>query len=117
MAEDWARPLVHFEIQARDADVMRDFYGTLFNWEIGPGPIMNIPHGIGGPEVGVGGHIMAGDHPGIVLHIQVLDLQASLAKAEELGGKVVMQSFQVPGGPTIARITDPEGNAVGLVQQ
>ena len=25
--------------------------------------------------------------------------------------------FDVPGGPTVARIADPEGNQIGLVQQ
>jgi len=117
MVEDWARPLVHWEIQARDPDALRAFYASLFNWQIGDGPIMQIPAGIGGPEPGPGGHIRQGDHPGVTLYIQVRDLTASLAKAEQLGGRILSQPRDVPRGPTIAGITDPEGNRVVLVQQ
>src|SRR4051812_50192469 len=53
---DWARPVVHWEIEARDPDLIRAFYAQLFGWNIGDGPIMNIAAGIGGPEDGVGGH-------------------------------------------------------------
>src|SRR4051812_50158543 len=54
---DWARPVVHWEIEARDPDLIRAFYAQLFGWNIGDGPIMNIAAGIGGPEDGVGGDI------------------------------------------------------------
>ena len=52
-----------------------------------------------------------------MLDIQVLDLKASMAKAESLGGAIIAQPFDVPNGPTVARIADPEGNHIGLVQQ
>jgi uncharacterized protein len=114
---DWARPLVHWEIQARDPGKIRDFYSTLFNWNIGDGRIMAIPAGVGGPEPGPAGHIMPSDASRVVLYFQVLDLRASMKRAEELGGAVTREPFDVPGGPTIAGITDPEGNPVVLVQQ
>jgi hypothetical protein len=117
MAEDWARPVVHWDIRARDPERLRSFYGQLFNWQIGEGPIMEIPAGIGGPEEGPAGHIFQSDHPGVTLYIQVRDLRTSLQKASELGGAVVMEPFDVPGGPTLARVTDPEGNPIMLVQQ
>lgn len=117
MTEDWARPLVHWEIQAREPEVIRAFYAAMFSWEIGDGRIMNIPAGIGGPEPGPAGHIMPSDTSRLVLYIQVRDLRESLARAAELGGTVVREPFDVPGGPTIAGIEDPEGNPVVLVQQ
>ncbi len=114
---DWARPLVHWEIRGRDPARLREFYGRLFNWAIDDGPVMTIPPGIGGPEPGPGGHIARGETPAVVLYFQVRDLRASLAKAERLGGRVLREPFDVPGGPTMARIADPEGNVVALVQQ
>ena len=57
MAQDWARPVVHWEIEATDPERQRAFYADLFNWQIGDGFIMEIPPGIGGPEPGPGGHI------------------------------------------------------------
>jgi uncharacterized protein len=114
---DWARPVVHWEIEARDPDRMRAFYGELFNWKIGDGPIMQIPAGIGGPEPGPAGHIRGGDRSGVSLYIQVRDLRQSLSKATDLGASVVIEPFDLPGGPTLAAITDPEGNPLMLVQQ
>lgn len=114
---DWARPVVRWEIEARDPEAQRAFYRDLFNWDIGDGPIMGIPAGLGGPEPGPGGHIRAGDSPGVHLYVQVRDIRASLARATELGGTVTGEPFGVPGGPTIAPLRDPEGNAIVLVQQ
>jgi predicted enzyme related to lactoylglutathione lyase len=117
VTEDWARPVVRWEIQARDPEALRGFYAQMFNWQIGDGPIMNIPPGIGGPEPAPGGHIRQGSHPGVSLFIQVRDLRASLEKAAQLGGRVLSQPTDTPGGPTVAAILDPEGNRVVLVQQ
>jgi predicted enzyme related to lactoylglutathione lyase len=117
MTADWARPVVHWEIEARDPDRSRAFYAELFNWEIGDGPIMGIPAGLGGPEPGPAGHIRQGDAPGVRLYVQVRDLPASLALVARLGGTVLTEPFDVPGGPTIAAVVDPEDNPLVLVQQ
>jgi predicted enzyme related to lactoylglutathione lyase len=58
MAADWARPVVHWELVARDAD-----------------------------------------------------------RVVQLGGKATSEPFDLPAGPTLAFIEDPEGNPVTLVQQ
>jgi len=117
MQDDWARPVVHWEIEALDADRQRAFYGALFNWEVGDGPIMSITAGIGGPEPGPAGHLRQGARSGVALYVQVRDIRASLVTAADLGGTVVTEPFDIPGGPTLAAITDPEGNPVMLVQQ
>jgi predicted enzyme related to lactoylglutathione lyase len=116
MTQDWARPVVHWEIEAKDAELLRSFYGDLFNWKIGDGFIMEIPAGIGGPEPGPAGHLRQSDRSGVTLYIQVGDLRASLDKSVRLGATVVAEPFDVPGGPTLAGIIDPEGNPVMLVQ-
>lgn len=115
--DDWARPVVHWEIEAIDADKQRAFYRELFNWSIGDGPLMQIPAGIGGPEPGPSGHLRQGQRSGVTLYIQVRDLQSSLIMAAELGGTVLIEPFDVEGGPSLAAISDPEGNPIMLVQQ
>jgi predicted enzyme related to lactoylglutathione lyase len=117
MANDWARPVVHFEIGARDPERLRAFYAALFNWSIGDGPIMAISPGIGGPEPGPGGHIRQAERPGVSIYVQVRDLGESLVKAVELGGSALSEPFDIPDGPTLAVIADPEQNQVVLVQQ
>lgn len=114
---DWARPIVHWEIVARDPERQAEFYREMFNWEIGPGPFMFIPAGVGGPEPGPGGHMRAGEQSAVILYVQVRHLAESLARAVTLGGTVLAEPMDLPTGPTIASIADPEGNAIGLVQQ
>ena len=116
-ASDWARPVVHWEIVARDPQRQAAFYRALFNWEIGDGGIMTIAPGLGGPEPGPAGHLRSGERPAVVLYVQVRDLAESLALAEQLGGTITLARLDVPGGPTLGSIEDPEGNPVVLVQQ
>ncbi len=52
----------------------------------------------------------------MTLFVQVADLRASLERSVALGATVVAEPFDVPGGPTLAGITDPEGNPLMLVQ-
>lgn len=113
---DWARPVVYFSIAARDPRAQRGFYAAMFGWEIGEGPFMQIPAGIGSPENGIGGHISEGE-PGFSLYVQVRDMDESLARAADLGATKVHDPFQIPGGALIAGIRDPEGNSLVLVQQ
>ena len=114
---DWARPVVHWSIFARDPEKQRAFYSALFHWTIGEGFIMDIEPGLGGPEPGPAGHIQPGDAPGFSLFVQVRSIPETLARTVELGGEVKGEPFDVPNGPTICPIADPEGNPLMLVQQ
>lgn len=114
---DWARPIVYMSIQAVDQKKQREFYSQLFNWDIADEPFMFFPAGPGSPENGISGHISGGPTPGFNVYIQVRDIHASLIRAVELGGTQVSEPFQIPGRAMIAGITDPEGNALTLVQQ
>lgn len=114
------RPVVHFQIRGKDTARLRDFYQRLFGWRMSDGPmpgLVSIEPGTGGPENGIGGSLMASDHPRVVVFVQVADIRESLAKAEALGGRRIMDPFDVPNGPTVAQAADPEGNIIGLVQQ
>jgi predicted enzyme related to lactoylglutathione lyase len=113
------RPVVAFQIRGRNAAALREFYEQMFGWEIktdNPLGVATIKPGTGGPVEGVGGTIFPGE-PSVTIFVQVANLQESLAKAVTLGGQRVMEPFDVPNGPTVAQIADPEGNIIGLVQQ
>ncbi len=115
-----ARPIVHWEIQGKEPEKLRAFYAEMFEWSMHAGPIesiTNIDAGEGGPLPGPGGHLQPGDAPHVALYVQVADIRASMKQAEELGGRAIGGPIDVPGGPTVARIADPEGNEIGLVQQ
>ena len=115
------RPVVFFEIAGRDPARLERFYRELFGWEITPDDPLpgfaRIAPGVGGPE-GVGGAIApAADGPRVSIYVQVLDPAETLARAEAMGGATVTPPFDVPNGPTVARMRDPEGNVIGLVKQ
>ena len=114
------RPVVNFAIQGKDPTRLREFYTHLFGWKMNadnPMGVAFIEAGIGGPPEGVGGVIVPGEEARVIIYVQVLSLVDTLSKAESMGGRRVMEPFDVPNGPTIAQMADPEGNVIGLVKQ
>jgi uncharacterized protein len=111
-------PVVHWEVLGKDGRNLQHFYGKLFDWQIDANNPMNYGMTKTGGEGGINGGIGASSDgkPFVGIYVQVPDLQAALDKAGTLGGKTVMPIMAVPGGPTIAMFSDPEGNVVGLVQ-
>ncbi len=106
MTEDWARPVVAWEIQARDAEALRRFYAELFNWQIGDGPVMRIPAGVGGPQPGPIGQIRR--------VVQRLGADTALAFLQEV------QQIEANGGlmlPDGSRRRTPGGVYFHLVRQ
>lgn len=116
-----ARPVVHFEIHGKDRKKLQEFYKALFEWDIEENADLNygmIAAGTGGPPDGVGGGITESDAaPMVTFYVQVVDPVETLKKAESMGGQTLMPPMDIPGGPTIAQLRDPEGNAIGLVKQ
>ena len=112
-----AHKVIHFEVLGKDAAALQSFYRALFDWQINADNPMN--YGIIGPDDGgIGGGVgpaMDGN-PFVTFYVEVDDLQAALDKAGELGGTTVMPPMDVPGGPSIALFSDPEGNKIGLVK-
>ncbi len=109
-------PVTHFEIIGKDEKKLQDFYGKLFGWHIDANNPTNYglvdthtEKGIGG---GIGNDVGGGKR--VTVYAEVDDLAAYLSKAESLGGKTILPPIDVPGGPSIAMFTDPEGNIMGL---
>jgi len=53
--------------------------------------------------------------PAWVAYVQVADVAAAAAKAQELGGRVVMPPVEVEGVGTLALVEDPTGALLGLM--
>jgi predicted enzyme related to lactoylglutathione lyase len=108
-------PLIHFEVAGKDAGKLQSYYGDLFDWKVDSDNPLN--YGIVNLSGDVGGGIGPAPEgqPGhAIFYIAVEDVEASLAKAESLGGSRVFGPMEVPEGPTIGHFADPEGNVVGL---
>ena len=110
-------PVVHFDISGPNPEELQTFYGELFGWKITPVPEMNYAlvdtQGGSGINGGIGG---SREGPGLVaFYVMVDDLQATLDKAESLGGKTTQPVIVIPGTVTLAMFADPQGHEVGLV--
>lgn len=107
------------EIPAEDPVASADFYEAVFGWEIlrdGPfeGYLMYRDGGIGGAFTA---QWQPRGDPGVMLYVEVDDIDDSLAAVEEQGGGTLQ-------GRTLiteeigwwASFRDPAGNQVGLFQ-
>jgi predicted enzyme related to lactoylglutathione lyase len=120
MFEDYAIGWV--ELATRDASAAKAFYAALLGWEFMkstvPSPVEYTEYAIAGTRFG---GVMAmtsewGDMPSHwSLYVPVPDVDACLARAVELGGKVCVPAFDAPGVGRIARLDDPTGAGIYLI--
>jgi uncharacterized protein len=109
-------PIVHVEFSSRDLAESQKFYAEVFGWKTQAVPELDYAmfQAPGGPG---GGFTRSGDQvaPGATLvYIQTHDLEASLAKIESLGGRLVQPKTQIPGVGWFALFRDPSNNLVAL---
>jgi predicted enzyme related to lactoylglutathione lyase len=106
-------PVVHFEIGCRDLAATGQFYSKLFAWKLAEmGPATMIETG----SEGIAGHITSLGHEPFnftQFYVMVEDLQATLDRAQELGGKTLVPPVEIPTG-SFAWFADPEGNTIGI---
>ena len=116
------QPVVHFEISAQDQAKLTEFYSGLFGWSVDADNPMN--YGMASTkdgELGIDGGIYQQqdpqDPPGIRIYAQVDDAEAYLAKAQALGGTVVVPAMEIHfAGIIVGQFLDPEGNRFGVFQ-
>jgi len=113
--------VVWFEVMGENGEKLQSFYHRLFGWKIdasnpmGYGMVeaasgQGIPGGVG--EIGDNPY-----HPKVTFYVSTKAIGASLDKAKELGGRVLMPRTELPGGTILGMFADPEGNAIGLVEE
>jgi predicted enzyme related to lactoylglutathione lyase len=109
-----------FEVTSPDPRRAQRFFGDLFGWEVSTDPELGgyglVDTGAGADAIGGGiGPVEAGDAAGVRIYVRVEDLEATLRRAEELGGARLVPPTDLPGGyGRFAVLADPDGNAVGL---
>jgi predicted enzyme related to lactoylglutathione lyase len=113
-------PVVWFEVMGESGEKLRSFYGRLFDWKINA----NNPARYGMVEAANGrgipggvGELAGKPHPRVTFYVATESVTGSLEKAAKLGGRVLMGRTELPDGPPIGIFTDPEGNAIGLVEE
>jgi predicted enzyme related to lactoylglutathione lyase len=122
------RKVVHFEIPADDLDRAKNFYGSVFGWQL---HTMQMPGGeytsVSTTPVdeqtqtptepgAINGGMMQRDErtPSPVITIDVEAIDDVLKEIEAGGGTTVAPRTAIPGMGAFAYFKDPEGNVLGL---
>ena len=120
--------VVHFEITFDDHQRAKDFYGSVFDWELsdnemGDGVVYTtattvpIDDQMRPKEPGAinGGLTSRGpDTPSPVITIGVDSIDEALKKIEAGGGGTITPRTPIPGMGAFAYFKDSEGNTMGL---
>lgn len=116
-----ANPFVHIELQTNDLPKAKEFYATLFDWQLedlamqagGDYTIIKVGEGTGGgmmtcPIPGVPPHWLA--------YVEVDNIVASTEKAKSLGATIAQDTMDIGEHGWISIIIDPAGAVLGLWQ-
>jgi predicted enzyme related to lactoylglutathione lyase len=120
--------VVHFEIPADDVNRAKNFYGSIFGWDLQTTPMgdgeytsvlttpvddqTRMPTEPGA----INGGMMerTSDVPAPVITIDVDGIDDALSQIEAAGGSTVTPRTPIPGMGAFAYFKDSEGNVLGL---
>jgi uncharacterized protein len=109
-------PVVRFEVGAADDQPLVRFYRELFGWDlqaVADGYTVVDTRGGSGINGGIG-RSQSGE-PWATFYVEVDDLQASLDRAEAIGGRTAFPVTELPG-MAFAMFDDPDGLLIGLLR-
>ena len=118
--------VVHFEIPTDDLSRAKEFYGSVFDWNLQTMDEMDYTIAMTTPvdeqtqlptePGGINGGMMkrSTDTPSPVLTVGVDSIDASMKQVEVAGGAVVQPRTEIPGMGAFAYFKDTEGNVLGL---
>ena len=120
--------VVHFEIPVDDQGRAKEFYGSIFDWEMndadmGGGVVYTTAMTVATDEKmqpkepgAINGGIMkrSSDTPAPVITIQVDSIDETLKKIEAGGGSTVQPRTEIPNMGAFSYFKDSEGNTMGL---
>jgi predicted enzyme related to lactoylglutathione lyase len=114
--------IMWLEVASTDIPASSKFYADLFDWPIVTDERMNYTMtAFEGGETGVGfsdinderASVEAGS---VLVYVDVADIDATIARAKELGAQVFQDKFEIPGVGLMAVFGDPGGNRVAAMQ-
>jgi predicted enzyme related to lactoylglutathione lyase len=110
-----AHPVIHAEIRSADPDTTRAFFSELFGWTYTDGAFPGYTFANTGAESPIPTAIgpLQGGTDTVLFFVGVEDVLATLAKAEQLGGKTIQPAQEVPG-VTFGVFADAQGHIVGV---
>jgi len=110
-----AHPVIHAEIRSEDPDATRAFFGELFGWTYSDGAFPGYTFADTGADGALPTAIgpLQGGTDSVLFFVGVDDVEATLERAEQLGGKTIQPAQNVPG-VTFGVFADAQGHVVGV---
>ena len=110
-------PVIRWQIITPEPDQAAGFYQKLFAWQVSKANAMGYRElrsgGPGGAEGGV--WPAPPGQPGFVqLFVEVGSVDDTVARATQLGAKVIIPKSVLPDGDTMAVLLDPTGLSFGV---
>jgi predicted enzyme related to lactoylglutathione lyase len=119
--------VVHFEIPFDNKQRAMKFYSDSFGWQLMDMPDMkyvmantvavddrHMPKEAGAINGGLFDRPKDAPHP--MIYVGVGSVETTVKKVQAAGGKVVTAKTPIPGMGAFARVTDTEGNVIGLFE-
>jgi uncharacterized protein len=108
--------IVHVEFSANDREAAGKYYADLFGWKVQQMPEMNYATFDPGEGPGGGFNPVSDTNPAgnVLVYVGTDDIDGTLARAEQLGGKVLVPKMEIPETGWFGIFSDPTGNQVGL---
>lgn len=114
-----SHPIVHIELSAHDHKQAARFYSDVFGWKMKEYPEMNYTtFEAEKGSVGGGFNPISDQNPAgtVMVYIHTDDLEATLAKIEKNGGKIILPGLDIPDVGRMAVFSDPTGNKIALLR-
>ena len=109
---------IWYELMSPDPEGSKAFYDSVVGWNIGEGvPEYNGYRMIGRSDGGFAGGVLPltdemqqhGARPTWLGYLHAPDVDGSVAKIEQAGGKALMPAFDIPNVGRVAMVADPQG--------
>lgn len=110
------------ELVTTDVDRCTTFYGNLFGWKPGPGPVPDMDYQMfaEGDEHRAGVMPMPAECRGIpshwMIYFSVADCDAAARTAESAGGQILVPPTDIPGVGRFAALKDPQGAPFSVIK-
>lgn len=113
-----SKPVSYIELHTSDPAKAKSFYGQLLSWRFEELQFPGVQYTLIKTGGELQGGVMKAEDPKAptmwLSYLTVDDLDATVAKAKSLGGKIVRERTEVKGEGFFAVIADPTGGTIAL---